>query len=81
MTRRTRSDVPSPHVSDDQPLSLVTEGTRAFGRFDARPTVVNPLDEFVELEQRLRRFRLKEWIGFTLVHPDLYSSLVIQDAQ
>jgi len=81
MTRRMRSDVPSPHVSDDQPVNLVSEGTRTFGRFEARPTVVNPLDEFGELEQRLRRLRLKEWIGFTLVHPELYSSLVVQDAQ
>jgi Protein of unknown function (DUF2804) len=81
MTRRTRSDVPSPHVSDDQPVYLVSEGTRAFGRFTSRPTVVNPLDEFGELEQRFWRFRLKEWIGFTLVHPDLYASLVVQDAQ
>jgi hypothetical protein len=68
-------------VSDDQPANLVSEGTRAFGRFKARPAVVNPLDEFGELEQRLRRLRLKEWIGFTLVHPDLYASLVVQDAQ
>jgi hypothetical protein len=28
----------------------------------------------------MRRLRLKEWIGFTLVHPDLYSSMIIQDA-
>jgi Protein of unknown function (DUF2804) len=81
MTRRIRSDVPSPHVSDHPPVNLVSEGTRAFGRFRSRPTVVNPLDEFGELAQRLWRFRLKEWIGFTLVHPDLYSSLVVQDAQ
>ena len=81
MTPCMRSDVPSPHVSDDPPVNLVSEGTRAFGRFSSRPTVVNPLDEFGELEQRLRRLRLKEWIGFTLVHPDLYSSLVVQDAQ
>lgn len=65
----------------DQPTSLVLEGTRTFGRFAARPAVVNPLDEFGDLERRARRLRLKEWIGFTLLHPDLYSSLVIQDAQ
>lgn len=47
----------------------------------ARPVSVNPLDEFAGLEQRLRRLRLKEWIGFTLIHPELYSSLVVQDAQ
>ena len=80
MTPCTRSDVPSPHVSDDQPVYLVNEGTRAFGRFSSRPTVVNPLDEFAELEQRFWRFRLKEWIGFTLIHAHLYCSLVMQDA-
>jgi hypothetical protein len=60
--------------------SLVDSGLRRYGRFAARPASVNPLDEFTGLTRRLRRLRLKEWIGFTLLHPDWYSSLIIQDA-
>lgn len=63
------------------PDSLVDGGARRYGRFAARPVSVNPLDEFTGLSRRLRRLRLKEWIGFTLLHPDWYSSLIIQDAQ
>ncbi|HYK70569.1 MAG TPA: DUF2804 family protein [Streptosporangiaceae bacterium] len=62
------------------PDSLVAGGVRRYGRFAARPPCVNPLDEFSGLSRRLRRLRLKEWIGFTLVHPDWYSSLIMQDA-
>jgi len=63
------------------PDSLVDGGVRRYGRFAARPASVNPLDEFTGLTRQLRRLRLKEWIGFTLVHPDWYSSLIMQDAQ
>src|SRR5215469_16069093 len=59
---------------------LVSGGTRAFGRFAARPDAVNPLDESSRVPRGLRRLRLKEWVGFTLVHPELYSSMIIQDA-
>ncbi len=60
--------------------ALVSGGIRQYGRLDARPLVVNPLDEYSGRIRRLRSLRLKEWIGFTLVHPELYSSLIIQDA-
>ncbi len=60
MTLRSGSDVPSPHVSDDQPVHLVSEGTRAFGRLRSRPRLVNPLDEFEGLEATLRRLRLNQ---------------------
>jgi hypothetical protein len=60
--------------------SLVEGGVRRYGRFAARPTSVNPLDEYDGLSRALRRLRLKEWIGFTLIHPDWYSSLIMQDA-
>jgi hypothetical protein len=63
------------------PDSLVDGGVRRYGRLAARPAGVNPLDEFTGLARQLRRLRLKEWIGFTLIHPDWYSSLIIQDAQ
>jgi hypothetical protein len=59
---------------------LVSAGSRAYGRFAARPDAVNPLDESSLVPRGLRRLRLKEWIGFTLVHPELYSSMIIQDA-
>ena len=62
------------------PNSLVEGWARRYGRLEARPSVVNPLDEFTGLTRRLRGLRLKEWIGFTLLHPDWYSSLILQDA-
>jgi hypothetical protein len=62
------------------PKSLVEDGTRHYGRFSARPSEVNPLDEFGGIARGLRRLRLKEWAGFTLVHPELYSSMILQDA-
>jgi hypothetical protein len=67
-------------VIEPQLTSLVSERVRTYGRFESRPQVVNPLEAFVGVEQRVRQLRLKEWIGFTLIHPELYSSLVIQDA-
>jgi hypothetical protein len=61
------------------PHSLVENGVRRYGRFAERPAIVNPLDEFGGLSRALRRFRLKEWVGLTLIHPDWYSSLIMQD--
>jgi hypothetical protein len=63
------------------PQSLVEGGKRHYGRFARRPLRVNPLDEYTGAARRLRMLRLKEWIGFTLLHPDAYSSLIIQDAK
>jgi Protein of unknown function (DUF2804) len=62
------------------PQALVTAGRRDYGRFDARPPLVNPLDQWSGPARQLRRMRLKEWIYFTLVHPQLFSSMAIQDA-
>ena len=59
---------------------LVSEGTRRYGRLTERPGRVNPLDEFSGPERLLRRLRLKEWLGFTLTHPDWASSMILQDA-
>jgi Protein of unknown function (DUF2804) len=61
------------------PNSLVENGVRRYGRFAERPVNVNPLDESGGLPRALRRLRLKEWAGFTLIHPDWYSSLIMQD--
>lgn len=63
------------------PDSLVDGGVRRYGRLAARPATVNPLDEFSGVSRLLHRLRLKEWVGFTLVHPDWYGSLIVQDAQ
>ncbi len=60
--------------------ALVSDGIRQYGRLDTRPRLVNPLDEYAGRTRRLWSLRLKEWIGFTLIHPELYSSLIIQDA-
>jgi hypothetical protein len=62
------------------PVSLVEGRVRHYGRFASRPANVNPLDEFGGPLRALRSLRLKEWVGFTLSHPDLYSSMIIQDA-
>ncbi|UDY25088.1 DUF2804 domain-containing protein [Nocardioides sp. Kera G14] len=59
---------------------LVSDGVRTYGRLDARPLDVNPLDEFHGLTRRLKWLRLKEWQGWTLVHPEVYSSMILQDA-
>jgi hypothetical protein len=60
--------------------SLVEGRVRRYGRLAARPGCVNPLDAYKGVSRALRRLRLKEWIGFTLIHPDWYSSLIMQDA-
>jgi hypothetical protein len=59
---------------------LVDGGARLYGRFADRPAIVNPLDEFRGVERLLRRLRLKEWVGFTLTHPECFCSFVVQDA-
>lgn len=60
--------------------SLVEDGIRRYGRFPVRPANVNPLDERGRMPRAVRRLRLKEWLGFTLIHPDWFSSLIMQDA-
>lgn len=59
---------------------LVVAGTRRYGRLPARPAVVDPLAEYRGLARARRRLRLKEWVGFTLLHPEIASSLILQDA-
>jgi Protein of unknown function (DUF2804) len=61
-------------------LVAAGQGGRQYGRFAARFDCVNPLDEYAGVTRSLRRLRLKEWVGFTLLHPELYSSMIIQDA-
>ncbi|MEV4253426.1 DUF2804 domain-containing protein [Spirillospora sp. NPDC049652] len=59
---------------------LVEDGRRRWGRLATRPAVVNPLDAASAVPRALRRLRLKEWVGWTLVHPEAWSSMIIQDA-
>jgi Protein of unknown function (DUF2804) len=60
---------------------LVDGRARRYGRFAAPPPDVNPLDEFSSWRRVLRRWRLKEWVGFTVTHPDWHCSMIMQDAK
>lgn len=64
-------------TEDDQ---LIVDGVRRHGRFNTRPLDVDPLDESSLIPRGLRRFRLKEWVGFTLLHPELSTSMILQEA-
>jgi hypothetical protein len=59
---------------------LVEGRTRLFGRLPSRPIDTNPLDEFAGLNRPWKWLRLKEWQGWTMVHPEVYSSMILQDA-
>ncbi|MBD8070142.1 DUF2804 domain-containing protein [Bacillus sp. PS06] len=59
---------------------LVVDGKRQHGRFNVRPQDVDPLDETSAIPRALRRLRLKEWVGFTLLHPEISSSMILQEA-
>ncbi len=61
-------------------VQLVVDGVRQYGRFQARPHDADPLDETSWFPRGLRRLRLKEWVGFTLLHPELSSSMILQEA-
>lgn len=59
---------------------LVEDGVRRWGRFEQRPDHVNPLDQYAGTQRLRQRLRLKEWLGWTVLHPELSSSMIIQDA-
>lgn len=46
----------------------------------ARPDVADPLAARSHVPRVLRRLRLKEWEGFTLLHPEMSCSMILQDA-
>jgi len=52
-----------------------------WGRLDERPRGLEPLGAARGPARLWRDFRLKEWVGFTLFHPELYGSMIIQDAK
>ncbi|MDR1635474.1 MAG: DUF2804 domain-containing protein [Bifidobacteriaceae bacterium] len=60
--------------------SLVEAGQRHFGRFAATPRA-NPLDAYPRGRRAWAGFRTKEWAGFTLTHPELFGSMILQDAK
>jgi len=59
---------------------LVEGRARRWGRLPVRPRSVNPLDEYTGVFRSMRGWRLKQWVGFTLIHPELHASMIIQDA-
>ena len=62
------------------PVRLVEGGHRHHGRFAARPDDVNPLAAQSGVRRPLAWLRLKQWLGWTILHPDLSSSFILQDA-
>jgi len=71
------SQLHSNHHKDEP---LVVNGYRRYGRFQSRPHDVDPLAESSKIPSALRRLRLKEWVGFTLFHPEISSSMILQEA-
>jgi len=69
-----------PHSFDHEDQHLVVDGVRLHGRLTSRPHNVDPLAESSWIPSAMRRFRLKEWVGFTLLHPELSSSMILQEA-
>ncbi|MER7797963.1 DUF2804 family protein [Microbacterium sp. NPDC096154] len=61
--------------------SVVENGSRHFGRFARTPREANPADEFRGVRRLFEDWRTKEWAGFTLGHPELFSSMIVQDAK
>ena len=59
---------------------LVEDGQRRYGRFSRTP-IANLCDERPLAVRAYEWFRTKEWVGFTLTHPDLFGSMIIQDAK
>ncbi len=63
---------------------LVTDGIMRLGVFSKPFRSMNLLDALIlggRSMRWFRRLRLKEWVGFGIVHPDLYCSMIIQDAK
>lgn len=61
--------------------ALVSDHIRRHGWFAHRPTVVNPLDDVTGLRRAWRSARLKEWVGFAVFHPEVWLSMIVQDAK
>ncbi|MDR1393444.1 MAG: DUF2804 domain-containing protein [Bifidobacteriaceae bacterium] len=61
--------------------SVVEDGQRHWGRFLHTPTDANPAAALTGLRGAFESFRTKEWAGFTITHPEFFSSMIIQDAK
>jgi len=64
-----------------QAESLAAGGFPSWGRLPDRPPVADPLAGIRGIPRRWADLRLKEWVGFTLVHPELFGSMIVQDAK
>ncbi len=63
-------------------IERLVDGTqRHHGRFANRPRVADALAEHTGLARAVRRWRLKEWVGFMVVHPEWQLSFIMQDAK
>ncbi|MBO9577387.1 MAG: DUF2804 family protein [Microbacteriaceae bacterium] len=60
---------------------LASRGRREWGRFADRPRVARPADEFAGPRRAFQDWRTKEWAGFTLMHPEVYGSMIVQQAK
>ncbi|MDR1186955.1 MAG: DUF2804 domain-containing protein [Bifidobacteriaceae bacterium] len=60
--------------------SLVESGRRHYGRFASTP-LANPIEAYPRQWRAWADWRTKEWAGFTLTHPELFSSMILQDAK
>jgi len=60
---------------------LAHPGGRAWGRFADRPRSARPAAEFAGIRARFEDWRTKEWVGFTLIHPEVFSSMIVQEAK
>lgn len=63
------------------PERLVQGGIRQYGRFDDRVRDTNPVDAYRGVSRVWHQFRLKEWIGFTLIHPEISGAMIMQDVK
>lgn len=63
------------------PQRLVEDGVRRYGRFAQRVAVTNPVDAHRGWSRRWHQFRLKEWIGFALIHPEMSGAMIMQDVK
>ncbi|ULP49135.1 DUF2804 family protein [Mycolicibacter virginiensis] len=63
------------------PQRLVEDGVRRYGRFDGRVRHTNPVDAHRGLSRLWRAFRLKEWVGFALIHPEISGAMIMQDVK
>lgn len=63
------------------PQRLVEDGVRRYGRFEERVRDTNPVDAHRGLSRLWREFRLKEWVGFALIHPEMSGAMIMQDVK